>query len=349
MAGVTDITLFSLVHDFFRVYLPKLRHSSPHTIRAYQTSLELLFDFVKTEKQIALSEITFEMIDRNMLSAFLDWLQDERGCGVSTRNHRLMCICAFYAYAAKMEPTAVIHHAEIYKVPRKKPTKPEVIEYMTEAAVKAILEQPDTTTPKGLRDQFLMVLLYDTAARIQEALDIQVKDVHLGKTPTVTLRGKGSKVRTVPLMDKTVEHFRNYVKVFHPEESPYSEQHLFYVIRHGRKNRMCEDNARRLMYAYGVAAKETCPEVPDNVHPHLWRHSRAMHLYRRGMDLTLVSQWLGHARLDTTLVYAHADTEQKRRAIEEATLSDSPLKEKLNASRFTIDDEDVLKRLYGLR
>jgi hypothetical protein len=74
-----------------------------------------------------------------------------------------------------------------------------------------------------------------------------------------------------------------------------------------------------------------------------------MHLYRRGMDLTLVSQWLGHARLVTTLVYAHADTEQKRRAIEEATSPDSPLKEKLNAARFTIDDEDVLKRLYGLR
>ena len=349
MAGIADVTLFSLVHDFFRIYLPDMRHSSPHTIRAYQTSLELLFDFVKNKKKISLSEITFEMIDHSMLSSFLDWLEHERGCSVSTRNHRLMCISAFYAYAAKMEPTTVIHQAELCKVPRKKPDKPEIIEYMSESAVKAILAQPDTSTPKGLRDQFLMIFLYDTAARIQETLDIRLADIRPGKTPTVILRGKGSKVRTVPLMEKTVEHFQNYSKVFHPGESAHSEQYLFYVLRCGQKNRMCEDNARRMIFAYGEDAKKICAEVPDNVHPHLWRHSRAMHLYQRGMDLTLVSQWLGHARLDTTIIYARADTEQKRRAIAEATPPDSPLKEKLNAERFTVNDEDVLKQLYGLR
>jgi len=326
MTGVVDVTLFSLVHDFFKVYLPNMRHSSPHTIRAYQTSLEMLFDFVKSEKQINLSEITFEMISHNMISSFLDWLELERGCSISTRNHRLMCICAFYAYAAKMEPTTVVYQAELAKVPRKKPTKPEVIEYMSETAVKSILAQPNTAMPKGLRDQFLMVFLYDTAARIQEALDVRLKDTNLGKTPTVTLRGKRSKIRTVPLMEKTVEHFKNYINVFHSDESVYSEQYLFYVVRHGQKNRMCEDNARKIISAYGTAAKETCSDVPDKVRPHLWRHSRAMHLYQRGMDLTLVSQWLGHAQLDTTLIYAHADTEQKRKAIEKATSPDSPLK-----------------------
>lgn len=194
-----------------------------------------------------------------------------------------------------------------------------------------------------------MVLLYDTAARIQKALDIRLADIRPNKMPIVTLRGKGSKVRTVPLMEKTVEHLQNYLKIFHPEENMHSEQYLFYVLRHGQKKRMCEDNARRLMFTYGEAAKKICPEVPDNIHPHLWRHSRAMHLYQHGMDLTLVSQWLGHAWLDTTLIYARADTEQKRRAIAEAIPPDSPLKKKLNAERFTVNDDDVLKRLYGLR
>lgn len=349
MAGVTDTMLFSLLHDFFKVYLPNIRNSSPHTIRAYRKSLELLFDYVKVKKQIPLSEITFEMIDCNMLVNFLDWIEIERGCSISTRNHRLMCICSFYAYAAKMETTAVIHHAEICKVPRKKPTKPDIIKYMTEPAIKAVLEQPDASTSKGLRDQFLMVLLYDSAARIQEVLDIRIKDVHSGKTPTVILHGKGSKVRTIPLMNKTMEHFQNYVNIFHPNENAYSNQYLFYVVRRGHKNRMCEDNARKLIHAYGTAAKKTCSEVPVNVHPHLLRHSRAMHLYRHGMDLTLISQWLGHARVDTTLIYAHADTEQKRKAIEDATPADSPLKEVLDAVRYTIDDEDTLKKLYGLR
>lgn len=199
------------------------------------------------------------MIDHTMLRAFLDWIEHERGCSVSTRNHRLMCISAFYAYAAKMGPTTVIHQAELCTVSRKRPDKAEIIEYMSESAVKAVLAQPDTSTQKGLRDQFLMVLLYDTAARIQEALDIRLADIRPSKTPIVTLRGKGSKVRTVPLMEKTVEHLQNYLKIFHPEGNMYSEQYLFYVLRLGQKNRMCEDNARRLMFTYGEAAKKNLP------------------------------------------------------------------------------------------
>ena len=102
------------------------------------------------------------------------------------------------------------------------------------------------------------------------------------------------------------------------------------------------------MRRYGREAQRLCPEIPDNVHPHLFRHSRAMHLYQGGMDLTLVSQWLGHANLQTTLIYAHADTEQKRKAIELAEHSDSPTKKNPSPGRYTIDDEETLKRLYGL-
>ena len=111
---------------------------------------------------------------------------------------------------------------------------------------------------------------------------------------------------------------------------------------------MSDSNARKMMAAYGKTASKLCPEVPEKVHPHLLRHSRPMHLYRHGMDLTLVSQWLGHAQLDTTLIYAYADTEHKRKAIEKATSSGSPLKKRLNAERFTVSDDDMLKRLYGL-
>ncbi len=349
MAVVVDSTLFSLVHDFFKVYLPNQKHSSPHTIRAYQFSLESLFDFVKTKKDISFSEITFEMIDHKMISAFLDWIEDKQGCSISTRNHRLNCIRSFYTYAANMESTAVIHRAEINKVPLKKSSNMDIVEHMSESAVSAILEQPNTATKKGLRDQFLMILLYDTAARIQELLDIRLMDMHFGKNATMTLHGKGSKTRTVPLMEQTVEHFKNYAMVFHQDESIYSMQYLFYVLRNGQKKRMCEDNARRLIKAYGSSTKEICPEVPDNVHPHLFRHSRSMHLYQKGMDLTLLSQWLGHAQIETTLIYAHADTELKRKAIESATDPSSPLKAKLNSERFIVNDEEMLKRLYGLR
>jgi len=272
MKKAIDSSLFALVHDFFKVYLPKQKKRSPNTIRSYQSALESLFDFVKTKKQIRLSEITFQMIDCKMVSEFLDKLEIDNGCSTSTRNHRLRCIRSFYAYAANMEATAVIHQAEIKKVPIAASVKSDIVNHMSEAAVKAILEQPDVTNQKGLRNQFLMILLYDTAARIQEIMDIQLRDIHLGTMPTVTLHGKGSKIRNVPLMPKTLEHFQKYTDVFHSGESLYAEQYLFYVIRQGQKKRITEDNIRRLIKAYGIAARKNCPEVPANVHPHLFRH-----------------------------------------------------------------------------
>lgn len=346
MAGVKDAVLFGLVRDFFTQYLPKLKNRSHNTIYAYRESLDALFNFVKIQRGINLSEITFEMIDRHMLTKFLDSLET-RGCSIETRNHRLNRIRAFYKYAAQMDSTVVIHHDEILKVPIKTSEKVDIINYMSEAAVKAILAQPNAAQQKGLRDQFLMILLYDSGARIQEVMDSRLCDIRLGKTPTILVHGKGGKTRIVPIMESTARYFQNYAKVFHPDEHSYSRQHMFYVLRMGLKNKMHHDTARKFIEAYGVAAKEHCNEVPDDVNPHLFRHSRAMHLYQRGMDLTLISQWLGHAKMETTLIYAKADTEQKRKAMEVANNA-GPLAGKISSERFTVTDDETLKRLYGL-
>lgn len=150
-------------------------------------------------------------------------------------------------------------------------------------------------------------------------------------------------------MKKTMGHFENYVKIFHPNENEYSEDPLFYSIARKNLSALDESSVRKLVYTYGNAAKKICPEMPETIHPHMLRHSRAMHLYQHGMDLTLISQWLGHAQLETTLIYAHADTEQKRKAIEQATPMDSPLKNRLNSEKYQVTDDEVLKRLYGLK
>jgi site-specific recombinase XerD len=348
MTRVKDKVLFSLVHDFFKVYLTKMTNRSPNTVYAYRESLDALLDFVKAEKKISLSKVTFEMIDRHMLTKFLDSLE-AKGCSITTRNHRLNRIRAFYKYAAKMELTAVIHQDEILKVPLKTTEKSDIIEYMSEDAVKSILAAPDTKTPKGLRDQFLMVLLYDTGARIQEIMGMRVRDIRKGKKPTVTIHhGKGGKTRTVPILRSTLEQFEHYVRVFHPAVNEYSDEFLFYVVQHGQKNQMHHDTARRFIKTYGEAAKKICSDVPENVHPHLWRHTRAMHLYQHGIDLTLISQWLGHAKYETTLIYAKADTEHKRRAMEAANKS-GPLSGKINSDRFVVNDDEMIKKLYGLK
>ena len=340
--------LFALIHDYFMVYLPNVKKYSPNTIRAYQKAMELLLDHVKETRNVKLYEVTFDMINSATLIAFLDYLEKERACSVATRNHRLHCIRAFYRYAAVTDMDAVIYWNDLKKVEAAR-TDEAVVGYMSEAAVESLLAEPDVSTKKGLRDMFLMLLLYQTGARIQELLNIRLRDIRWGNAPTVTLRGKGSKVRSVPLREKVSEHLKKYVALFHPNEDRYSEQYLFFVVRDGSKKRMTEDNARRLIRGYGNAARKKCHDVPENVHPHLFRHSRAMHLYQNGVNLELVSQWLGHSRLETTLIYAYADTEQKRRAIENAIPEEGTLKRHLNAERFQADNEETLKQLCGLR
>lgn len=178
-------------------------------------------------------------------------------------------------------------------------------------------------------------------------LDLKVCDIRRGKAPTATLMGQGSKVRSVPLMPETMERFQNHINVFHSEENQYSSQPLFYVERRGNRYPMSDDNVRIFLQKYGDAARRICPEVPENIHPHLWRHSRAMHLYQHGMDLTLISQWLGHVNLETSLIYAHADTEQKRRAIEKSM--GRKVTSGIDIPRYRISDEETIKRLYGLK
>ena len=220
--------LFTLVRSFFLVFLPEEQKCSQNTIRSYRKSLELLFDFVKERNSVALNEITFEMMDRNTVSEFLSYLETERNCSISTRNHRLHCIRAFFKYAAQEDITVIAHLEEIQKVKRAK--QPEtIVEHMSEDAVQAILKQPDTYTEKGKRDAFLLLFLYKTGARVQELVDIRLCDIQLGKYPKVTIHGKGAKTRSIPLRDDVVQHLKKYLALFHPEQNLFSEQYLFYV------------------------------------------------------------------------------------------------------------------------
>lgn len=346
MGRVKDEPLFQLLHDYLKKYLPDQKYASPNTVKAYRTALNQFFEYVVQEKSIPLSEITFPVLDYDMVNAYLDWLVSEKKCSPATRNHRLTCIRSFFDYAASRSTEYMAYQAALSKIPKQKAGKIPV-EYMSKEAVQTILKQPDTSTRQGIRDQFFMVLLYDTAARVQEMLDLKVCDIRPGKTPTATLLGKGSKVRTVPLMPETMEHFQNYLNVYHEGEGRYSTQPLFYIVQHGTRNPMSDDNVRKFLKKYGDLARKICPEVPENIHPHLWRHSRSMHLYQHGMDLTLLSQWLGHANLETTLIYAYADTEQKRRAIEKSM--GRKVTGGIDIPRFTVSDEDTIKRLYGLK
>jgi len=214
---------------------------------------------------------------------------------------------------------------------------------MTTDVVTALLAAPDPGTRLGLRDQFFMILMYDLAARDAEMLALTLADIDARRL-TADLPGNGSKPRRLPITSETARHFGRYAAVFHPSPEPGAP--LFHTVRNHRRARMSDDNVARFIRQHATTARARCPDVPARVHPHMLRHSRAMHLYQAGMPLALLTEWLGHADPETTLVYAHADTEMKRQALEKANsaTSQSPLPVPLWHDR-----DDIIQRLCGLK
>ena len=343
---IKDNKLFVIIRDFLIQYLPKQRFCSVNTIESYRTALNLLLDYICKTLDIELSEVTFIHITPDVLTQFLDWLENDRGCSVSTRNQRLACIRAFYKYAGMMDFTLMAYRQELMKIPLKKVPVQLIVKYLDEDSLRILLRQPDSTKPKEFRNLFYMILMYDTGCRNQEILDLRLTDIHTSdKTPYIIVNGNGNKTRIVPLMNKTIQYFEKYKSLFHKDSEPNS--YLFYTIFNNFHKQMSPDNVARFVKKYGEQAFAGNNSMAVKVHPHILRHSRAIHLYRGGMSLPLLSEWLGHANLETTMIYAYADTEMKRQAIQKATTSLNPL---LASTDIALPiNKDMIKTLYGLR
>lgn len=342
-----SILFYRLIRDFLTLYLPRQKAASRHTVKSYRETLNLFIDYLSHTLACPLTRIGFGSITRQHTEAFLEWLESGRGCSISSRNQRLSGLKSFFRYAAEIDKSTMSVYQEIVSIPKKKQGKVREIEFFSESALQSILEQPDGSKKTDVRNLVFMILMYDTGARVQELLDLCVGDIHMGHdSHYVILTGKGKKTRIVPIMEKTYGHLKSYLIKFHPGSATSAP--LFYVERKGNRESMSEDNVEKFVKRYGKLAREKNPDVPEHLYPHMWRHSRSMHLYRNGMPLLLVSEWLGHSSIETTIqYYANADISMKREAIEKATSELNPLF-KDNPDIKWEDDEELLKKLYGL-
>ena len=338
--------LLACVRDYLMEYLPNQKNSSEHTIISYRTSLNSFFDHLTKERNVKLKDVQFDMVTKELVISFLDSVEAS-GSSASTRNHKLQAIRSFLKYAASCDVAQAAYYSEIMDIPKKKHSTSLTVDYMTPDDTKLLLSMPDGHTAKGIRDMFIMVLIYDSAARVQELVNIRIKDVHDIASPSLDLYGKGRKKRTVPLMPATMEHYYRYMEVFHPQTGNDPEEPLFYTERKGIRCAISDDTIRVFMKKYADMARLHSSTIPESVYPHLLRHSRAMHLYQNGMDLSLIAQWLGHADIKTTLIYAHADMDMKRKAISQATDGYATQAE-LAPPKYDINDDEVLKRLISL-
>ena len=342
-----DDGFFKHVRGFLTVFLPKNRCYSNHTVKAYRDTLNLFRQFMFEEKKLSFTSISFDQIKHDVIYEFIAWIQRTRGSEVSTRNHRLAALKSFFHYCAIEDPALMAIYLDVQNVKSQRVPKKRV-NYIPETALKILLEQPDSNTRRGKRDRFFMILLYDSGARIQEILDLKLKDVHLNdRPPCLYLTGKGNKTRAVPLMDKTIEHLHEYMKQFHQDDCLQNDQYLFYTLIKERIGRMSDDNVSCFLKRYAESARQVCSDVPLRMYAHLFRHTRAMHLYQAGIPLSYIKDFLGHVSINTTDIYASTDISMMKAALEKIGKNDGE-QAQIEVPIWK-DNEELILKLCGLK
>ena len=337
---------FSIVRKYLLEYLPSQRQFSENTVKSYRQGLNLFVSYLRNVMQIPTNRITFQDCTRDSVLGYLDWLSAERGCGPTSVNQRLMVLRSFLKYAGETDCTYAAFGIDVATVPTRKARGREV-SFLSEQELKVLLAQPDARKRTGHRNQFFMILMYDTAARCGELLNLKLRDLRLdGANSVVSLHGKGDKTRIVPLLPETVEHCRRYIQTFHGNVLHDKSEFVFYTTSHNTRTQMSADTVALFMSKYGTIAREIYSEMPEHIHPHMLRHTRAMHLYRQGMPVHLLSEYLGHANYETTKIYAYADTEMKRIAVAKADMLRDGMPPPIP---IWTDDEDMILKLSGLQ
>lgn len=337
---------FETLRGYLTVFLPKQKCCSENTIKSYREVLNFLIDYLQNEKKIKLQQISFEIFDEIFTLEFLDWLQTARNYSASTRNQRLMVLRSFFRYAGMIDCAQIDIHLKLKKIPTQQ-EQGRIVEYYSEEALKTLLNQPNISKSSEYRNLVFMTLMYSAATRCGELLDMRVQDLRLNdKNPSVYIIGKGNKTRVVPIMIQSAKHCERYLEQFHPKATRKGSDNLFFTTSHGKRHQMSPDNVACFMKKYGDQARLLCLDIPEKVHPHQLRHTRAIHLYRDGMPLVLLSEFLGHSNPETTKIYAYADTEMKRIAIQKAEKARGAITTEIPIWK---DDDDMFRKLCGLK
>lgn len=305
-----------IVTQYLSVYLPGERNLSSNTIQSYRDVIKQMLKFFIDSYGLKPERITLEDITANRIKEFLSWLEKEKGVSVNTRNQRLAAIHSLFRYAQSECPEVLYESQRILGIPYKK-RHHTIIPYLSMECLKSLLEQPDHSTKKGRRDLAIISTLYDTGARVQELIDIKVYNVRLSNPSTITLTGKGNKTRCIPLMDKTKQILSVYMDENCLLDNGRQQSYLFH---NSRLECFTRPGISYILNKYFKKAKQTNSEIlfPESIHPHMLRHTKAIHLLESGVNLIYIRDLLGHVSITTTEIYLRTETELKRIALEAA-------------------------------
>jgi site-specific recombinase XerD len=303
-------TLPLLLRAFFHEWLVEQRNTSRHTVMSYRDTWRLFLNFTATQRKCGVPKLAMEQLTSAEVLAFLLHCENERGVSLGTRNCRLAALRSFFSYVAGREPQLIAQCGEVLRIPAKR--KPQrAVCYLEPSELEAILAQPDRNSLDGQRDHTFLALLYNTGARIQEALDICPDAIRFESPAQVRLLGKGRKERVCPLWPETVHLLKALLK-----RQPRAGNEPVFVNKYGEP--LGPSGARFKLREYVSAATKQAPSLAGKkITPHSLRHTTAVHLVASGVDITVIRNLLGHSNLNTTNHYARANMDTKRKALEQ--------------------------------
>ena len=296
-----------LVQSFLTTYIIGECNYSMNTKASYSTTFHLLLEFMNEEKRIKPNKIEIETITKEVIVQFLDWLETNRFVSIQTRNQRLACIKSFYKYVQSNEPDLFDTCSLILSIKNKKvPNK--IISYFSEDEVRIMINYLNNS--KDLKKLTMICVLYETGARVSEFINIKLNDLNLSDNASITLYGKGNKVRVVPISDELVKLINKYLKEAYTN---YGDDYLFYSMQ---KRKYYRNSINKIITTLVNDLKIKYPTYfKDNYFPHSFRHTKATHLYNNGTPLLYVKEFLGHNTISSTEIYATPDSKKQRKEI----------------------------------
>jgi len=294
---------------FFTDRLVTQRRCSQHTIVSYRDTMRLLLQFTQQRVKVPPERLDLAQLDAEVIGAFLDYLEHERGNTIGTRNARLAAIHSLYRFASLRHPEHAAVIARVLEIPPKRQDR-TLITHLTDDEIDALLTAPDLTTWIGRRDRAMLQLAIETGLRVSELTSLRIADAHPGSPPHIACHGKGRKDRITPMTKLTAEVIRQWLR----ERAGQPTDPIFPTSQGAPLTR---DAVARRLDLHVKTARGDCPSLSSkNITPHVLRHTAAMRLLRAGVDTSVIALWLGHENVETTLIYLHADL-----AIKEAALA----------------------------
>lgn len=299
------------VSKFFQDHLPAMRGMSTHTIRSYRDAIVLYLRFAADQLGKPPDRLDLGDLNARQVAAFVVSLEQVRGNGIGTRNARLAALHTLVRFALSEYPQHMAELQRVLGVPFKRRDRREPLMYLEENEVEVLLKLPDRPSQADRRSHALFSLMFNTGARVQEALDLRVCDVRMAAPCQVRLQGKGGKIRICPIWPQTAAKLQQLIDQL---PAPTEADSPLFVNHRGQK--LTRFGVRYLLRQRVAGCIDTIgADRARQIHPHTLRHTTAVHLLRAGVDFATISQWLGHASLTTTMNYARADLDLKRQAL----------------------------------